>query len=37
MKCGKKVIELLEVSICEVQADEVRGAWLGRVFSCDFS
>jgi hypothetical protein len=36
MKCGKELIELREVSIREVQADEVRGAWLGAFFPAAF-
>jgi hypothetical protein len=36
MKCRKKMIELREVSIREVQADEVRGAWLAAFFPADF-
>jgi len=36
MKRGKKVIELREVSIHQVQADEVGGAWLGTLFPAAF-
>jgi len=37
MNFGKKIIELSEVSFREVQADEVRGAWLNAFFYCGFS